>query len=186
MFSFISQIERDYTLLLDRDIKEVSAATRCKKPCKYKKYKLIGQPRRTHRLEEKYFMLRSAADLTMVCQRFSDYNKVFIFGSLKVDTKRNLKREHSFWIFFIDFYQFVGRDRALDLPVDFLSGWVWRNPRSFPRILIHDHLGLFSVSSKAQIQKFFFYLNLLRIYIILELELQTFPCGLNLQDFLSI
>ena len=100
MFSFISQIERDYTLLLDRDIKEVSAATRCKKPCKYRKYKLIGQPRRTHRLEEKYFMLRSAADLTMVCQRLSNYNKVFIFGSLKVDTKRNLKREHSFRIFF--------------------------------------------------------------------------------------
>ena len=67
MFSSLRQIELDYTLLLDRDIKEVSAATRCKKPCKYMKYKLIGQPRPTHRLKEKYLMLRSAADLTMVC-----------------------------------------------------------------------------------------------------------------------
>ena len=96
MFSFISQIERDYTLLLDRDIKEVSAATRCKKPCKYRKYRLIGHPGPAPNLKEKYFMLRSAADLTMVCQRLSNYYKVFIFGSLKVDPWRDLKREHSF------------------------------------------------------------------------------------------
>ena len=170
MFSSLRQIELDYTLLLDRDIKEVSAATRCKKPCKYRKYRLIGQPKPAPNPKEKYFLLRSAADLTMVCQIWSNYSEVFIFGSLKVDTKRNLKKEHSFWIFFIDFYQSLGRDRALDLPVHFLIGWVWRNSRSFPRILIHDHLGLFFVSSKAQIQKFFIYLKLLRIYILPELS----------------
>ena len=80
---------------MDRDIREVSAASRCKKPCKYRKYRLIGQPKPAPNPKEKYFLLRSAADLTMVCQIWSNYSEVFIFGSLKVDTKRNLKREHS-------------------------------------------------------------------------------------------
>ena len=138
VYTVIRNMEISYQKFVYADVKTLTRQTGCLKPCKYRKYRLIGDPQVKDLRSKIPFLPMSPANAwyraTGVCSSsyFQWHTGLFEIQQPQkgVKSKNNL-----------------GGDWRADLPLAILFGWIWRSPGSFPWILLHDYFGFCCVSS---------------------------------------
>ena len=140
-FGIVRNMELSYQQFVYGDVKSLTKQTGCLKPCKYKKYRLIGDPQvlrfmgnnicwaQCHPIPQsmpltgqptKEFALQPISNDTLVCLNKNKTSQRRLTIHVPINSG--------------------GNGRA-DLPLAILFGRIWRSSWSLSRIFLHDHLG---------------------------------------------
>ena len=134
-------MELAYQQFMHADVKELTKESGCRKPCKYRKYRLIGDPQ-VLILEVYWAQWRvHLIQFSSPCLQPVNLPKSLLFRPFP--TTHWFVWEGKRTLTYIDTYIPInsGGNWRTDLPLAVFSGWIWGSPWSFPWLLLYDYLG---------------------------------------------